>query len=384
MQTTRRRFASALPALPVSLKMMAQPRSSRHAPRWIFLGTDKGKGIYRASWNEATGALGTPELALEAVRPTFFAWHPNLPVLYSANEGVGTQASVSAYAVDAAMGSLTLLNTLQTHGDSPCFVSVDRSGHAAYAANYTGGSITAYRVGSRGELAEIVGVLAYKQPQHGPVTDRQDAAHLHCATISPGNDFVLVCDLGDDVILAFPIAPMTGASIQAPVRFSARTGSGPRHVAFHPNGRWMYCMHELDCSVDLYDWGVTDRTPSLVLRPGSVVPTLAPGENTAGSTGCEVIVSDDGRFLTTCTRGVNTIVVYRIDATSGLLTEQQRLSCGGEVPRQIAFDPSRRWLLSMNQGSSTVTLFAHDRATGRLTPKRGSVAAETPMCAAWV
>jgi len=382
MSFTRRHFVAAAPTLPYALRSFAQ--TGNHSPRWIFLGTDKGRGIYRAPWNAATGALGTIVLAAETDRPDFFASHPTLPVLYTVNSVSGAQAGVSAYSVAAATGELTLINRLGTHGDGPCYVSVDRTGHAVYAANYSSGSVTAYRLGPNGRLAETVGVLAYKQPEHGPVLDRQDAAHLHCTTISPHNDFVLVCDLGDDVILVFPIAPEQGASIQAPARFPARRGSGPRHVAFHPNGRWLYCMHELDCTIDLYEWSVTNRTPTLTFRTESVTSTLAPGDNRTGSTGCELLVSQDGRFLTTCTRGADNVVVYRIDAQTGLLTEQQRLSCGGKVPRLIAFDPSRRWLLAMNQGSSNVAVFGHDDKTGRIHPNFRSFAADTPMCALWV
>ena len=288
---------------------------------------------------------------------------------------------------------MTPINRLETHGDNPCAITVDRTGHAAYAANYTGGSVTAYKLGSRGELAETVGVLAYKQPTHGPVADRQDAAHLHCTVLSPNNDFLLVCDLGDDLILAFPIAPEAGASIQAPLRFPVRTGSGPRHVAFHPNGRWLYCIHELDCTVDVYDWSVNGGTPSLVLRPGSVVSTITAGdplpnnavpEPAKPSTGCELIVSNDGRFLTTCTRGADNLLIYRINAQTGLLSEVQRLSCGGKIPRLIAFDPSQRWLLAINHTSSTVTVFGINPATGRLDPKFQNAQASTPMCVAWV
>jgi 6-phosphogluconolactonase len=398
---TRRTFLGAMAALPLGLRALAQKHASPHAqphalpgsPRWAFLGTDTGKGIYRAPWNAAIGTLGSPVLAAEAERPDFFTLHPTLPILYTVNSVSGPHAGVAAFTVDPMSGSLTPLSRMGTHGDGPCFLSVDRTGHAAYAANYSAGSVTAYRLSNRGEFAEIVGVLAYKQPQHGPVADRQDGAHLHCTTLAPNNDFLVVCDLGDDLLLVFPIAPEAGASIQAPLRFKARPGSGPRHVAFHPNGKWLYCIHELDCTVDLYDWSVTGRAPNLSLRPGSSVSTVRPGDPPANnsvpeparpSTGCEVLVSDDGRFLTTCTRGADNLVVYRIDPQTGLLTEQQRLSCGGRVPRLIAFDPSHRWLLAMNQASSNVTVFANARPTGRLNPKFRSFTADTPMCVAWI
>lgn len=391
MPLTRRRFVASSTLMPFALRSFAQTAS--RSPRWLYLGTDKGPGIFRAPWDASSGAVGRPVLAIETDRPDFFALHPSLSVLYTVNSVAGPKAGVSAYAVDEATGSLSLLNRMSTHGDGPCFVSVDRTGHAVYTANYSGGSVTAYRVGSGGELAETVGVLAYTQPEHGPVADRQDAAHLHCTVLSPGNDFVLVCDLGDDLILAFPVTPEKGAGIQTPLRVAARRGSGPRHVAFHPNGRWLYCIHELDCTVDLYDWSVAGGAATLTMRTGSTVSVLEPGdppannalpEPAAPSTGCELVVSKDGRFLITCTRGADSLVVYRIGAETGLLTRQQRLSCGGRIPRLIAFDPSERWLLCMNQASSNVAVFARDQGTGRLDPQFRSVAADTPMCAVWV
>jgi 6-phosphogluconolactonase len=183
------------------------------------------------------------------------------------------------------------------------------------------------------------------------------------------------------------------------MRIAARAGSGPRHLAFHPNHRWLYCIHELDCTIDLYDWNPqpTGKRPQphadsprsqsvMTLRHNSVISTLPTGVALTGNTACEIIVSADGRFLTSCTRGhtSNTISVHRIDPATGLLTLQQRLSCGGDVPRYIAFDPSRRWLVCTNQGSNTITVFAHDAATGRIHETPHTFAAENPMFALFV
>ena len=104
----------------------------------------------------------------------------------------------------------------------------------------------------------------------------------------------------------------------------------------------------------------------------------------AGNTGCEVLVSEDGQFIYTCTRGEDTISVYHVDATTGLLTEQQRFSCGGKIPRIIAFDPSRRWLVSCNQGSGNVTVFAHEAKTGHLNETPQTFGVDNPMFAQWV
>ncbi|HEX5283422.1 MAG TPA: lactonase family protein [Bryocella sp.] len=387
MGYSRRQFVGRAVALPFALRGMAAAQGG--ASRWVLLGTDAGKGVYRATWNAATGTLGTVELAGEADRPSYLAKHPSLPVVYAVDGVSGERAAVSSFKVNASAGgplTLTPLNKVGSQGDGPCYVSVDPTGAMAFVANYAGGSFAAFRVTNTGSLAQAIGVFKYTQQTHGPVADRQDAAHIHCATIAPGNRYVLACDLGDDVILVFPVGPGVGDYVRVPIRVQARAGSGPRHVAFHPNRKFVYCIHELDCTIDLYDWRIEQGQPVMKLRENSVVSTLDKGVSTKGETACEVVISDDGRFLYSCTRGEgsNTIRVWRIDE-SGYLTEMQRLSSGGKVPRYIAFDPSKRWLVCCNQGApGSVTVFSHDAATGRLGARPKTFPAPTPMFALWV
>jgi 6-phosphogluconolactonase (cycloisomerase 2 family) len=371
--------------MPFALRAMAEPVAA--TPKWVLLGTDLGKGIYRARWDAVSGELGPVELAIATDRPDFFAMHPKLPVLYSVNSVGDGKGGVSSFRVDAATGGLTLLNRVSSHGDGPCAVSVSLPW--TFVANYTGGSFAAYGVAEDGALVDDRGGFDCRRSAAcgvvGPVKDRQDAAHLHCVTVAPNGDAV-VCDLGDDALLVFA-GPKE--QTQPPLRYAARRGSGPRHVAFHPNKRWMYCIHELDCTIDLYDWSVHGWKAVLKLREESVISTLPKGASLKGNTACEIAVSDDGRFVYSCTRGVDEITVYRVDATTGLLTEQQRLSCGGNTPRYFAFDPSRRWLVCTNQGTGTaesgsVTVFAHDAATGRLSETPKTFAAESPMFVLWV
>jgi 6-phosphogluconolactonase len=384
MQTTRRRFLAASATFPFALRILAQPpREFSH----VLLGTDTGAGISRATWNAHTGKVGAPELAIASEHPNFFAMHPHLPVLYSTNEIAGPGAAISAYRVDERVASLTLLNKISSQAAGPCFVSVDRTGRMAFAADYGGGAFAAFRLGPQGELVSVAGTLACDHDEEcghlGPRKDRQDAAHMHCATVSPHNDFVLACNLGEDAIEVFPIHAAE-QRIGKPMRVECRAGSGPRHVAFHPNGRWVYVVHELDCTIDIYDWSVRKGKPEMTLRPGSVLCTLALPTPVAGNTGCEILVSPAGRFVYTCTRGVDQVIVYSADLASGMLTELQRLPSGGRMPRMIAFDPSRKWLLCCNQGSSNVTVFAHDPATAQLTATGQQIAADTPMCVQFV
>jgi len=398
---TRRQFLAAGAALPFAWRALAQGNT---APRWVFLGTDKGKGIYRARWDAAKGKLGAMELAVETDRPDFFAMHPVLPVLYTVDSVAGEKAGVSGYRVDRSSGALTLINRLSSHGDGPCAVSVDKSGRVAFVANYTGGSIAAYHIGADGSLLDSNNYQCHGNAACGPlgpVKDRQDASHLHCVTVAPGNDFVVVCDLGADAIEVFPFSAEGDPILGKPVRVgTVRHGVGPRHVAFHPNGKKLYCINELECTVDPYVWnGARDARPLSQIADAEVSTLTAsavgliPKQTTAasvtpattGNTACEIFVSKDGRFVYTCTRGVDEIVVYRVDPATGLLNEHQRVSSGGKIPRYIALDPSRKWLLCCNQGAAipnpvgNVTIFAHDAATGKLSEKPKTFAAETPM-----
>lgn len=354
---------------------------------WVLLGTQNGEGIYRARWDSNTGHLGTPELAAATPRPTFLALHPSLSVVYAANEQDGDAAAVSAFALDRGRAALTPLATQKTHGSSPCFVSVDRTGRLLFAANYGGGSLSTFPLDPHGKPGPAANVFTCASGKlcgtPGPVHDRQDGSHLHCATLSPDNRFVLACDLGDDAILAFPIHPGATPAIGPPQRIPARAGSGPRHLAFHPNGRWFYCIHELDRTVDLYIWNSSNGIAQARLVPQSARP-LAPTSAKANKpiTAAEIAITRDGRFLYAGMRGTDVLTVFRIDASTGALTELQQLSCGGVTPRFFALDPSERFLVCTNQDSDSVTIFARDAGTGALTA-HGAIPSPSPMCVLW-
>lgn len=378
--TTRRRFLASASAFPFALRALASPISS--SPRWVLLGTGTDKGIYRAAWNAERGELSGFEVAATTQHPSFLAMHPRLPILYAVNEIPTGNGALCSFELEPKSARLTPLARVNSGGNGPCFVSVDHTGRDAFVANYGGGSFSAFSLRDGGAVHDAGFFDCHNNAAcgvTGPNTERQDTAHMHCAVISPDNRFVLACNLGEDAIEIFRIHPGAAKPMEAPVRIAARGGSGPRHLAFHPNGLWLYCIHELDCTIDVYDWNVSNGVPAPVLRKDSVISTLATRASLPGSSGCEIVVSPDGRFVYGNTRGENSLVVYRVNASTGLLTEQQRVSSGGGLTRHFAFDPSRRWLLCANQGTSTVTVFAHDPATGRLSETPKSFGIDTPM-----
>ena len=141
LQQTRRHFFQQFAALMVAAKTPLRSFGAPLPGSMVLLGTQNGAGIYRAHWDVRTGHLSTPELAVATARPTFLALHGSLPVVYAGNEGDGPAATVSAFTLERTTATLTLLGTQPTHGNSPCFVSVDRTNQLLFAANYGGGSL---------------------------------------------------------------------------------------------------------------------------------------------------------------------------------------------------------------------------------------------------
>ena len=347
-------------------------------PSFVYFGTDtaKGvaKGIYRAKFNPATGLLTAPTLAAETLRPSYMAI--SAPVaghrrLYAANEAENDAATLTSFAMDPGTGALHEINRVTSAGAGPCYVSLNSTGSIAFVANYAGSSIATYRVRPDGSLSEPVERISFKDPKfgrRGPVAARQDVPHPHSVHLSPDGRFLLVSDLGSDAISVFAVDP-AAARLGPPALFrSERRGCGPRHIAFHPSGRWIYSINELDSTIDQFLWTTTSSRSNpqgILVDTGRFVKTIAPGFPAAKNTAAEVAISSDGNYLYASNRGEDTLVVFSIGG-DGALKFIQRIPCGGKTPRHFALDPSERWLLCGNQDSATVTVFRRDGGTGRI------------------
>ena len=398
----RRRFlktaaaAAAVGYVPGSSRAWSQ--SASDASSWVLLGTG-ADGIYRARWNGETGELGEPELAVATPSPTYLTRNPRIPqIIYCCNEGSGAAAAVSAFQLNTAHASaqqhpvLTPLGSQQSHGDSPCFVSVDGTGRLLFAANYGGGSLAVFPLDGNQLRPSSALFACAGNPlcgELGPQKDRQDAPHMHCAVIAPGNQFVLACNLGEDSILVCPFNWLNPSKpLRDPMRIPTKPGAGPRHLAFdRRSGHRFYCISELDCTVVLYCWqhGKNQSTPEITPVPGGSV-TLRPSrpnDSPVPNTGAEVALSKDGRFLYASLRGANLLFVFQVDAQSGLLRQIQEIHCGGKTPRFFALDPSERWLLCAHQDGNTIASFARNQETGELTA-RSTQHAASPQCILWL
>lgn len=382
MKPRRRAFLTGLPVMALALgtSLAQQPVKAYK----VYVGTYTtgrnvtSKGIYAYRFQPSTGAFTDLGLVAETSSPSYLAVHPNHRWLYAANEV--KDGSITAFTIDAATGKLTPLNQAATRGADPAYLIVDRSGKTVLAANYTGGSIIAFPIKPDGGLGEASAFFQYqgvgvKNP------GRQDGAHPHETLPSPDNRFVLVPDLGLDLLLIYrfdaPKAALTPSGI-APLKIGP-PGTGPRHLAFNPNGRFIYLLNELGSALNTFAYD--SKTGGLrLLQDVSALPADFKGRSDAG----ELEVHPNGKFLYASNRGHDSLAVFAIDARTGLLSPVEHVPTQGRLPRNFAIDPTGAYLLMGNQAANAIVIFKIDAQTGKLTPTGQKLEMSSPTCIVFV
>jgi len=339
-----------------------------------YSGGDNGsKGIYRSVLDTQTGSLSAPVLVAEARNPSFLEIHPNGKFLYAVSESGGA-GSVSAYAIDAETGGLTLLNQQPSRGNGPCHVSIDHAGKNVLVANYGSGSAAVIPIEPEGGLAEPTG---FTQHAGSSVNRRrQQGPHAHSINVSADDRFAFVADLGIDKIMIYKLDGEVGTIVPNDPAFVAlKGGAGPRHFAFAPDGRHAYVINELHCTITAFGYDAAAGT----LTEIQTVPTL-PSSFEGDNTCAEIRVHPTGRFLYGSNRGHDSVAVYRIDPATGTLTFVEHETAGIKTPRNFNIDPTGAFCLVANQGSDSVVVFRVDQQTGALTPTDQKITVGRPVC----
>jgi 6-phosphogluconolactonase len=327
-------------------------------------------GILTAELDLTTGALSAPKFIQDSKDASHFEITPKGTHLYMCNSG--TPGGVSAYAVDKKTGTLQFLNYIEAKGRGPSYVSVDASGKYVLDANYGGGYVEVLSLNEDGSLKEQT---SFVQHTGSSVHPRQNKPYAHWFRTDPSGKFALAMDLGLDQVIVYKLDTATGKlTPNDPAFAKVNPGSGPRHLAFHPNGKWMYGVQELSSEVVAFNWDANKGS----LTQFQAVKTLAETFKDA-STAAEITVRADGKFLYASNRGEDTIVVYAIDARTGELTLKQRISSGGKTPRYFTFDPTNQWFVVSNQEGGNLSVFRVDAKTGELSPAGNAVAITRPM-----
>jgi 6-phosphogluconolactonase len=386
--------AAVAPLMARALWSRAQDAPRAAAPSYLmFVGTQTAspstsEGIYACRFNPVLGSLTGMALAAQTPNPTFLAFTPDKKMLVAANEvdnyvdaaaGGGTGArpgektgGVSSFKVKGA--ELTYVNTVSAHGAATCHVAVDQAGLAVFAANYTGGSAASFRLGADGRLSEAVSQFHYQG--HGPVADRQEAAHAHRVTVSPENRFVFVNDLGLDCLHIYRLDWATATLTPAvPPELKLAPGSGPRALRFHPTGPWVYCVNELTSTIDVFGWNQATGQFTSVQKL-----ELLPGGFKGVARASELVFDRSGLFGYAAVRDSNFLATLMVHPETGRLTLVDRADCGGKTPRHIALDPSEKWLLVANQDSDVISAVPRDAISGKLGSAAVNTALSKPQC----
>ena len=341
-----------------------------------YIGTytrQNSKGIYAWRFQPSTGKLTSIGLAGETSNPSFLAVHPNQKFLYAVNEN--GQGTVTAFSIDPATGNLTMLNQVSSHGNGPCHVALDKSGKWLFIANYGSGSIAAYPVGADGKLGEASATVQHKGSSVVP--SRQRGPHAHSANLSPDGKFLLVTDLGLDQVLTYKLDPGKGSLDPGDPPFTKTApGVGPRHLAFHPNGKFAYVCNEIVSTVTAFGYNAANGS----LQELQSVSLLPKDVTVANNSAAEIAVHPNGRFLYASNRGHNSVAVFAIDAAKGTLTLIDNTSTEGKTPRNFAIDPTGGYLFAANQDAGGVVVFRIDQKTGKLSATGEKLDAPFPVC----
>jgi 6-phosphogluconolactonase len=250
-------------------------------------------------------------------------------------------------------------------------VIVDKAATHALVANYMSGNLAVFPLGTDGSLGEASQVIQFSGK--GMNKARQEGPHAHFFMFDVSGEYGFACDLGTDRVMAYHFDSGAAQPLSPLQWYCSRAGSGSRHGVFHPQGRVVYIVNELDSTVDMITYfgeGRFDRRQT--------VTTLPRGVPVSGTTTAAIKLSPDARYLYASNRGHDSIAVYRVN-TEGTLTPVDILPSGGRTPRDFAIDPTGNFLLVCHQDSDNLVVFRIDRDTG-LFRKTGEYPLPSGVC----
>ena len=336
----------------------------------------KGKGIYLLDLDEDTGALAIGQVTGPAPNPSYLCLTRDRRFLYAVNELKEFQGQpcggVTAYRVDRENGALTFINSRPTGGTDPCHVAVNSAGTHVYVSNFMSGSVCVFPIAPDGSLSPESFFIQHQG--RSVVESRQSGPHAHSLVFAPDERFAFVPDLGIDRLMIYRTDFQSGSLVPGPVpSFRAEPGSGPRFCEFHRNGRFCYLINEIASTISLLAYDGDGH-----FKPVQSIDTV-PENCKEGNICADLHLTPDGRFLYGSNRGHDSISVYAVDPESGRLTWLDNTPCGGRTPRNFCIDLTGRYLICGNQDSDSIVTFCIHEDTGKLT-KVYELELPTPVC----
>jgi 6-phosphogluconolactonase len=348
---------------------------------YLLIGTytgAKSQGIYVYRFNSLTGDFDSVSM-IKTSNPSFLAVSPDQKFVYAVHENAnnGKGGEVAAFSFNKEDGKLSFINQQLSGGDHPCYVSVDKTGKWAAAANYTSGSLSVLPIKKNGGLDSATVVIQHNG--YSVNSERQQGPHVHSVVFSKDNKYLFAADLGIDKLMIYSFDEKTGKLGETNPGFvMTEPGAGPRHFTFHPNNKYVYLVEELTGTISAYRYanGAFELLQNISALPPDYMGPI-------GS--ADIHTSPDGKFLYASNRGEsNTIGIFEINQKTGWLKLISHQSTLGKTPRNFNFDPSGNFLLAANQNSDEIVVFKINRKTGLLTDTGKRIKVGSPVCIKWI
>ncbi|NIF54511.1 lactonase family protein [Burkholderia sp. Ax-1724] len=330
----------------------------------------RGDGISVYQVDTQTGALTLVQLVKDLVNPSFLALSRDGKHLYTVH---GDLSDISAFKVDKISGKLAFINRRSTEGKNPVHLAIDPTGRYVVVSNHIGASLAVLPIAADGSL-EPLSQLVHLEGPIGPHRIEQKQSKPHFNPFDPTGRFVIVPDKGLDRTFSFRFENGQLAPAETPFVVS-REGAGPRHIAFHPDGRHAWVVNELDSTVTTYGYDAANGS----LTPLQVLSSL-PDTYTGDSRGSEIEVDRTGRFVYASNRGDDSIAVFSIDASNGHLRFLNAIPAQGKTPRFMTSTPDGRFMYVLNEDSDTIVAFSVDAQSGTLAPTGFVAPSGSPVC----
>lgn len=337
-----------------------------------YIGTytkGESKGIYSFTLDPNEARIENIQVVAQLENPTYVAISQDNQRLYSVVKE-GEHGGIAAFSIRED-GSLAAINSDVREGASPCYVSVDSQNRYVFSANYHQGLVDSRIINQEnGAVKPAVSVIKHEGSGPDP---RQEKPHSHYAELTPDEKYLAVVELGIDALITYTVG--SDGTLAKANLLPLKAGSGPRHLVFHPNGKYAYIMTEFSSEVIVLTYYPEDGH----FTEKQYISTL-PEDFTGNNQGSAIHISSDGRFVYAGNRGHNSIAVFRVDAFSGELTFVECVSTEGDWPRDFELDPSEKFIVASNQESGNLVLFSRDDATGKLTLIQSDIPVPYPVC----
>ena len=336
----------------------------------LYLGSytkKESKGIHQIILDTEKGVLRDYQLIAEVDSPTYLTLSTSKDSLYSVSKE-GNGAGVTSFQRQSD-GHYQKKSSNTSEEVTPCYISYDEERCLLYTASYHKGYVSVYKE-KEDDSIELVDRIQH----HGSsVHENQKSPHVHYSDLTPDHNYLLVCDLGTDGLYTYEI--LEDGKLKEVSRYTAKPGTGPRHLVFHPNGRTVYLLGELSSEIEVLEYERKDGSFTFVDRISTI-----PNSYTSFNGAAAIRVSKDGKYVYSSNRGHDSLAVFRVSDTDQTLSLIEIVPSEGNTPRDFNFSPNEGHIIVGHQDSDNLTLFKRDSLTGTLTLLQKDVYAPECVC----